>query len=91
MITSRTSAAADWYWSESTPIASAFAAFAAWKTPVPEPPAAAKITSAPPSYMPLAASAPAAGSLNPVQPCCGVDRYFETTLVPGLAFSAPAL
>src|SRR6185312_8099775 len=78
-----------WYWSESTPIARLPEAFAAWKTPMPEPPAAAYTMSAPASYMPGATILPFAGSLNPEKSPAG-EMYSTSTVIPGLAALAPA-
>ena len=57
---------------------------------MPEPPAAAKMMSAPASYMPFAVSVPAAGSLKPLQ-SGGFDRYLTWTLMSGLTALAPAV
>ncbi len=68
------------YWSESAPIAqrcrpvTADCVNAAWKTPKPEVPAAAKITSAPPWYISVPASPPSWKSSNPDSKFGGRDR-----------------
>ena len=64
-------------------------AAAAWKTPVPEPPATWNTMSVPAEYMPCARICARAGSLNPVKSPAG-ERYSELIWMSGLTARAPA-
>ena len=81
-----------WFWLLSTPMASLPLSLAAWYTPMPVPPAAAKTTSAPLANCALASSPPRAGSFQaaPVVPVMLANTsalglaYFDALLVAAL-------